>query len=84
MGQSRLTGDTCTKGLARSEHPALWVSGDHTSNAGLGHSFGSWNWGLSRTGPETEAIDKEKCKDLIQCQKLWGHNKAQNISLHEP
>ena len=41
--------------------------------------------GVSRTGLETEAIVKEKCNDLIQCQALWRHtNKAQNISLHEP
>jgi hypothetical protein len=40
--------------------------------------------GVNRTGLETEVIVKEKCNDLIQCQTLWRHTKAQNISLLGP
>jgi hypothetical protein len=41
--------------------------------------------GVNSTGLETEGIVKEKCKELIQCQKTYRHNnKAQNISPHEP
>src|SRR5215469_11392482 len=43
---------------------------DHSCNHALGHSLGSWSWGVNRSGLETEVIVKEKCKDLIQCQKI--------------
>ena len=43
---------------------------DHTCNAALGHSLGSWSWGVNRTGLGTEVIVKEKCKELIQCQEI--------------
>ena len=42
---------------------------DRRCNAALGHSLGSWSWESNRTGQETEVIVKEKCKELIQCQK---------------
>ena len=42
---------------------------DHRCNAALGYSLGSGNWEPNRTGLEIEVIVKEKCKELIQCQK---------------
>jgi hypothetical protein len=39
-----------------------WVS--------AGHRLDSWSSGVSRARLETEVIVKEKCKDLIQCQKI--------------
>ncbi len=42
---------------------------DRRCNAALCQSLGSWSWESNRTGRETEVIVKEKCKELIQCQK---------------
>ena len=50
--------NSCTLGLAATIHATVPLV-----------SLGAWKWGVNRTGLETEVIVKEKCKELIQCQK---------------